>query len=132
MRWRSALVTASSCVFVVAGCGGSGAHRAKPSPRPPRIPADVAQLLAGDADAVAAMHGCAARPAAVKLQTDVLAKIPRIPQRYREQLQSAANALVFRIPACLPPREDHGDEGDHKDHGKHKGHDKHKKHGEND
>jgi hypothetical protein len=132
MRWRSALVTASSCALVLAGCGGSGAHRAKPAPRPPRIPADVAQLLAGDADAVAAKRGCGARPAAVKLQADVLAQIPRIPQRYREQLQSAVNALVFRIPECLPPREDHRDKGNHKDHGKHKGHDKHKKHGEND
>ena len=66
---------------------------------------------------------CSARPAALKLQTDVLHNIDRIPQRYREQLQSAANGLAFRIPECLPPKEDHG---------KHKGRRKHKKHGDGD
>ena len=118
MRSRSALVAASSCVLLVTGCGGSAERRSKPPP--PRIPADVAQLLAADAGAVAALSGCSARPAALKLQTDVLHNIDRIPQRYREQLQSAANGLAFRIPECLPPKEDHG---------KHKGRGKHKKHG---
>ena len=121
MRSRSALVAASSCVLLVTGCGGSAERRSKPPP--PRIPADVAQLLAADAGAVAALSGCSARPAALKLQTDVLHNIDRIPQRYREQLQSAANGLAFRIPECLPPKEDHG---------KHKGRRKHKKHGEGD
>jgi hypothetical protein len=122
MRWRSALATVSSCVLVVAGCGGSAAHRSQP--QPPKIPASVAQLLAADADAVAATPGCAARAAAVKLQTDVLAHITRIPQRYREQLLSAANSVVSRVPECLPPPDEN--------HGKHKGHEKHKKHDGND
>lgn len=117
MRWRSALVAASSCALLAAGCGGSGNHRAKPPP--PRIPADIARVLAADADAAAVGSGCSARPAALKLQTDVLANIHRIPQRYREQLQSAANGLAFRIPECLPP----------KDHGQHTGEKKHHKHG---
>jgi hypothetical protein len=104
-------------VLLVAGCGGSSARHAKP--RPPKIPADLAQQLAADADAVASTPGCAARNAAVKLQTDVIASITRIPQRYREQLLSAANGVASRIPECLPPK---------KDHGKHKGHGKHEKH----
>jgi hypothetical protein len=127
MPWRSALAAASSCTLFVAGCGGSAAqHRAKPKPK---IPAEVAQMLAADADAVASKQGCGARDFAVKLQTDVLSAVPRIPQRYREQLLSAANELVARIPECLPPKTDNGK---HKDHGKHKGHKKHGKHDEND
>ena len=120
IRWRIGLVTASSALLA-AGCGGSANHRVKPPP--PRIPAAVAQLLAADADAVAVRSGCSARPAALKLQTDVLDSIERIPQRYREQLQSAANGLAFRIHECPPPKEEDG---------KHKGHGKHKKHDEGD
>jgi hypothetical protein len=123
MRWRSASVAACS-VLAVAGCGGSEEHHAKP-PAPPRITADVAQRLAADADTVAARPGCAARDAALKLQTDVIDAIQgrRIPQRYREQLLSAANQIVVRIPECLPPRHDNG---------KHKGQKKHGKHGKGD
>ena len=115
MRWRSAWLAVSSAL-VLAGCGSSSPTRTtKP---PPRIPADVAQRLAADADALAATSGCAARNAAVKLQTDVLGAVGRIPQRYREQLMSAANDVVSRVPECLPPAP--------KEHGKAKGH--HKKH----
>jgi hypothetical protein len=123
MRWQSASVAACSAL-VVAGCGGSSAHHAK-QPSPPKIPADVAQQLAGDADAVAATPGCVARDAALKLQTDVIDAIQggRIPQRYSEQLLSAANQVVVRIPECLPPRHDNG---------KHKGQKKHGKHGKGD
>jgi hypothetical protein len=127
MPWRSALAAASSCALLVAGCGGSAAqHRTKPKPK---IPAEVARLLAADADAVASKQGCAARDPAVKLQTDALAAVPRIPQRYQEQLLSAVNDLFARIPECLPPKTDNGN---HKDHGKHKGRKKHGKHDEND
>jgi hypothetical protein len=120
MRWRSAWLAASS-VVLIAGCGSSAPTRTtKP---PPPIPADVAQQLAADADAVASAQGCAARPAAVKLQTDAINAVGRIPQRYREQLMSAANDVVSRVPECIPPKEDHG---------KHKGRKKHKKHDEGD
>ena len=117
IRWRIGLVTASSALLA-GGCGGSANHRVKPPP--PRIPAGVAQLLAADADAVALRSDCSARPAALKLQTDVLDNIDRIPQRYREQLQSAANSLAFRVPECPPPEENHGK---HKGHKKKHGHD---------
>jgi hypothetical protein len=116
MRSPSAWLAASSCVLVLAGCGQSSPRHAKP---PPQIPRDVAQRLSADADAIASATGCAARDPAVRLRTDVLATIARIPQRYREQLMSAANDVVTRIPPCPPP--EHG-------HGKHKGHGKHDKH----
>jgi hypothetical protein len=80
----------------------------------------VAQQLADEADAVAAASGCAARNPAVKLQTDVITAVDRIPQRYREQLMSTANDLVSRIPECLPPKQEHGKHKGHK-----KKHDKH-------
>jgi len=116
MRWRSAWLAVFSAVLV-AGCGSSAPKRTtKP---PPRIPANLAQQLAADADAVANASGCGARNPAVKLQTDVINSVGRIPQRYREQLMSAANDVVSRIPECLPPKQDHG---------KHKGRKKHKKH----
>jgi len=120
MRWRSVLVAASSWALVVAGCGGSSAQHAKPKPK---IPADLARQLAADADAVASTPGCAARDAAVKLQTDVINSIRRIPQRYREQLLSASTGVVSRIPECLPPKKDHGKHKGHGKHGKHEGDD---------
>jgi hypothetical protein len=120
MRWRSVWLAASS-VLLLAGCGGSAPTRtAKP---PPRIPAQVAQQLAADADAVASAQGCAARAPAVKLRIDAINAVARVPERYREQLMSAANDVVSRIPACPSPRREHG---------KHKGHKKKRKHGEGD
>ena len=114
MRWRSAWLAASSCVLVVAGCGSSSSARsAKP---PPRIPAGLAQQLSADAEAVAFASGCSAHATAVKLRADVIAAVERIPQRYREQLMSAANDVVSRIPECLPRKQEHGK---HKGHGKH-------------
>ena len=115
MRWRSALLVAFSCAVVVAGCGSSSSTRTRSQPR---IPADVAQMLAADADAVASASGCAARSPAAKLQTDLINSVGRIPARDEEQLMSAANLLVSRIPECLPPQP--------QEHGKAKGH--HKKH----
>jgi hypothetical protein len=122
MRWRSALLAASSALLI-AGCGSSTPTRT--TKRPPKIPAQVAQKLAAEAEAVASAQGCGARAPAVKLQTDVIAAVGEIPARYREQLMSAANDVVSRIPECLPPRQEHG---------KHKGHEKkkHKKHDEGD
>jgi hypothetical protein len=122
MRWRSVWLAASSVlVLVLAGCGSSAPTR-KTKP-PPRIPGNVAQQLAADADAVASASGCAARAPAQKLLNDVITSEAQIPQRYLEQLTSSANDLVSRVPAC-PPQHDHG---------KHKGHKKkHDKHDEGD
>jgi hypothetical protein len=78
----------------------------------------VAYRLAADADRVAVTPGCAARVAAVELRGDVIAAISRIPPRYQEQLTSAANDLVDRIPPCARPEERKKHERGH--HGKHK------------
>jgi hypothetical protein len=126
MRWRSAWLAASSLALALTACGG---REAAPQPKPPRIPPSVAQLLAAEADAVAAAARCSAHDAAAKLQKDTINAISRVPTRYREQLMSAANDLAARVPACPPPAqrdEDHG-------HGKGRGkHGKHGKHGEGD
>ena len=121
MRWPSAWLAGCSCAALLAGCGG---HAAAPPPKPPRIPPAVAQQLATDADAVAALSGCSGHDAAMKLQRDAIAAISRVPARYREQLMSAANELAARVPACPPPEKKHEDHGH--------GHGKHKKHGEGD
>ena len=123
MRWRSGLLTASSAALL-AGCGGNG-HQAQPPPKPPRIPAGVAARLASEADRVAALAPgtCAARDAADRFRSEVIASIGSLPSRYQEQLASAANDLAARLATCtepLPPRK-----SENKDHGH--GHGKHKK-----
>jgi hypothetical protein len=102
MRWRSALLTASSAVLLAA-CGGR--DDATPAQRPPRIPADVAARLAAEADTVAtlAAGSCAARGAATRFRSDVIASVGRIPSHYQEPLLSAANELAQRLAACSEP-----------------------------
>jgi hypothetical protein len=107
MRWPSASVTACSCALLLAGCGGGDANQTEPSPRPPRIPADVAQRLAAEADLIASAQpgSCAARAAAARLQAEALEAIQthRMPPRYQEPLMSAANGLVARLSVCAEP-----------------------------
>ncbi len=121
MRWRSGLLTASSAL-VLAGCGG-GDHTAPP-PKPPRIPAGVAQQLAAEADHVATLTPgtCAARDAAARFRAHVIASIGRIPPRYQEPLMSAANSLADRLAACVEPQpvEPEHDSGHGKKHAKKK------------
>jgi hypothetical protein len=104
MRWRSGLLTASSAL-ALAGCGGGGDHAAPP-PKPPRIPAGVAQRLAAEADRVASLApgSCEARDAAARLRADVIASIGRVPPRYQEPLMSAANSLAQRLASCVEPQ----------------------------
>jgi hypothetical protein len=103
MRWRYGLLTASSAALL-AGCGGGG-NQSQPSPKPPRIPAGVAARLAVEADSVAAMTPgtCAARDAANRFRSDVIASVGSLPSRYQEPLTSAANDLAARLAACTPP-----------------------------
>ncbi len=120
MRWRSGLLTASS-VFLLAGCGG--AHRAAPPPKVPRIPAPVAARLAAEADRLATLTpgSCAARDAANRFRSDVIASIGRVPARYQEPLASAANSLAARLASCVQPTRQRHDEKRHHDQGhKHK------------
>jgi hypothetical protein len=115
------LLTASSALLL-AGCGG-GDHPAPP-PKPPRIPAGVAQQLAAEADRVATLTPgtCEARDAAARFRAHVIAAIGRIPPRYQEPLMSAANSLADRLAACAEPRpvEPEHDKGHGKKHGKKK------------
>jgi hypothetical protein len=107
MRWPSASVTAFSCAFLLAGCGGDNANQTKPRPRAPRIPADVAQRLAAEADLIAGAQpgSCTARAAAARLQAEALEAIQthQVPPRYQEPLMSAANGLVARLSVCAEP-----------------------------
>jgi hypothetical protein len=111
---------------LLAGCGGG--DRAAPPPKPPRIPAGVAQQLAAEADRVATLTPgtCEARDAAARFRTHVIASIGRVPARYQEPLMSAANSLADRLAACVEPQPvepEHG-KGHGKKHGKKKhGHD---------
>ena len=123
MRWRSASVTAFSCALLLAGCGGGNANQTKPRPRPPRIPADVAQRLAAEADLIASAQpgSCTARAAAVRLQAEALEAIQthQVPPRYQEPLMSAANGLVARLSVCAEPtRNDDEKRHEKKKHGK--------------
>jgi hypothetical protein len=124
MRWRSGLLTASSALQLVA-CGG-GDRTAPVPPKPPRIPAGVAQQLAAEADRVATLTPgtCEARDAAARFRARVIASMGRIPPRYQEPLMSAANSLADRLAACAEPQpvEPEHDKGHGKKHGK-KNHD---------
>ena len=122
MRWQSGLLTASSALLL-AGCGG-GDQTAHP-PRPPRIPAGVAQQLATEADRVATLTPgtCEARDAAARFRSHVIASIGRVPARYEEPLMSAANALADRLAACVEPQP--VESGHEKGHGKKHGRKKH-------
>jgi hypothetical protein len=126
MRWRSGLLTASSALLL-AGCGGG--DQTAPPPKPPRIPAGVAQQLAAEADHVAALTPgtCAARDAAVRFRSHVISSIGRIPPRYQEPLMSAANSLADRLATCVapPPVEPEHGKKHVKEHGK-----KHDEHGD--
>jgi hypothetical protein len=104
MRWRNGLLAASSAI-VLAGCGGGG-DKATPPPPAPKIPGDVAARLAAEADHLATLTPgtCAARDAAARLRSDVIASIGRIPSRYQEPLTSAANSLAERLATCVNPK----------------------------
>ena len=124
MRWRSASVTAFSCTLLLAGCGGGNVDQTKPRPRPPRIPADVAQRLAAEADLIARAQpgSCTARAAAARLQAEALEAIQshRVPPRYQEPLMSAATGLVARLSVCAEPtRKDDEKRHEKKKHEKH-------------
>jgi hypothetical protein len=62
----------------------------------------MASRLASEVERVARLGpgSCAARDAAVRFRADVIARIGRIPARYREPLLSAANDLAERLTPC--------------------------------
>jgi hypothetical protein len=126
MRWRSALLTASSAALL-AGCGE--ATRSAPAPKPPRIPPALASRLAAEADRIAllAPGSCDARDAAATFRGHVIASISQVPPRYREPLMSAANALAERLATCVEPRAKPKEEHPKKPPHEKKKHEKHRK-----
>jgi hypothetical protein len=114
MRRAAALVL----VVALAGCG-STVERAKPKP-PPRLPRDLAQSWAQQADqmatALAAGDGCTAQQIAVALHAQFVSAVNghRVPRRLQEPLGSAMNDLGSRT-TCTPPPQWPGDGGG--DHG---------------
>jgi hypothetical protein len=61
---------------------------------------------------------CAARDAAARLRSDVIASIGRIPSRYQETLTAAANSLAERLATCVAPKPPpkHGNPSKHHGH----------------
>ena len=106
MRWRSAWLTASSFLVLLAGCGGGGKVE-RPTP-PPKLPGAVARQLAARADRIAsrldAGDTCGAIAQATALRSEVTAAINagRIPQAFLEPLSSSVNGLVGRVGSCQP------------------------------
>jgi hypothetical protein len=112
-------------VLALAGCG-STVERAKPKP-PPRLPRDLAQSWAQQADQVAAAlaagDGCTAQQIAVSLHAQFISAVNgrRVPLRLQEPLGSAMNDLRSRTtctPAPAPtPWPSDGGGGDHGNNG---------------
>ena len=129
MRWQSASLAASSCLVLLAGCGGSGqVERTTP---PPKLPGAVAHQLAARADRIAsrldAGDTCGALTQATALRSEVTAAINagRIPQAFLEPLSSSVNGLVGRVGSCQPAAG--GGQGRDEEHGHGSGHEKAKK-----
>jgi hypothetical protein len=106
MRWRSALLTASS-VFVLAACGGDeeGAQTVSGPP----IDGATADALAERSDNVASLldrgDACGARREAGRLRGDLNQAIAdgTIPEVYLEDLSGLVNEIQAGIPLCEPP-----------------------------
>jgi hypothetical protein len=129
MRWRSALLTASSALLL-AGCGGGNdntftTQRTTTAERRagPPIASAVALKLADRSDDIArrldAGDGCGAAADALRLRNDLTAEINRqaIPAAYLEDLSGAVNELQAQIVCEPPPRRE---DDDHRGRGKHK------------
>ena len=107
MRWRSASLTACSCVVLgAAGCGG---HGSKQHAAGPRLPRNVADRLARESDLVAlrleAGDRCAAAAGAQRLLLDARNSIQSVPAAFQETLMGTANDLADRVgPVCSPEK----------------------------
>jgi hypothetical protein len=98
-------------VGFAAGCGDGGDRAA----HVPRLPANVARVLAARSDALA-----------VSLEQNDACTAARVPVAFRRKLAGAVTRLTAAVPACTPPDQDEGEgEGGGHDNGKHKGKGKH-------
>jgi hypothetical protein len=101
-------------VLALAGCGGT-VKRAQP--KPPRLPRDLAQAWAQQADQVAAAlaagDGCTAQQIAVSMHAQFVSAVNgrRVPQRLQEPLGSALNDLQSRTTCTPPPQQPPGSGG---------------------
>lgn len=127
MRWQSALVAASSCLLLLAGCGGKDAVERTTSQ--PRLPEVVAHQLAARAEQIASRLdagdtcGALAQATALRSELTVAINAHRIPTAFLEPLSSSVNGLVGRVGTCQPAAE--GGQGQGEKHGR--GHEKRKK-----
>jgi hypothetical protein len=110
MRWRSALLTASSALALAACGGGDGEQAEQRQMAPgPRIDAAVAEPLAERSENVARLldggDPCAAADEAARLEQDVIAAINdgAIPEVYLEDLGNVAHELAAQVPPCKQP-----------------------------
>ena len=110
-RWPAVWLSACSACLVLAGCG-AGTRKAAPTPK---LPAPLAQSLAGLSDQVAMrLQGsdrCGAAVSARELQQRAIAGMAHVPAEFQESLQSAVNDLADRAQAACdatptppPPR----------------------------
>lgn len=102
MRWPTAWLSASSCMLVLAACGGEQ-KAASPAPK---LPSALGAQLAAEADAIAQQlvsgDPCGAAGRAVALQQGVIAALNRpgqVPTELKEDLGVAAADLVDRAQA---------------------------------
>lgn len=106
--------------LAAAGCGGAAP---RPAP-PPKVPRDLAQTWASQADAIAAAvsagDDCHAAQFAAVLRGEVQGDAAQIPAPLRAQLLSTVSDLAGRIVCTLPPVQPPppGDQGNGKGHGK--------------
>ena len=117
---RAGLLAAAA--LIAAGCGSEGS-----SDDSAQLPADVAEDLAAQSDAVEATlgrgDGCTAREQAIALRQDVKRRIEdgQVPAELRAEMRQRANELVRDIecvrpqpppPPPPPPSEDYEEEDD--------------------
>ena len=99
-RWPAVWLSACSACLVLAGCG-TGTRKAAPAPK---LPAPLAQSLAGLSDQVAirlqSSDGCGAAASAKELQQRTIASMAQVPAEFQESLQSAVNDLADRAQAA--------------------------------
>jgi hypothetical protein len=110
MRWRSALLTASSAL-ALAACGGDGDGEQvqQETVTGPTIERKIAEDLAKRSEEVANLldsgDECGAREEAAKLREDLTQAIndQAIPTIYLEDLSALVNEIEAGIPACTEP-----------------------------
>jgi hypothetical protein len=111
MAKRTTLKLAVALLLAVAfaGCGGDGNGGGETQEAAPALPRPLAERLAEQseavADALAAGDTEAAKAAAEKLRSDVIAAVnaDQVPPELQEELGNAVNVLAEDVAAMAPP-----------------------------